>query len=163
MATHDGLIAGAGPAGACLDHLRAYPIPLGIRNEDVHAGRALLVGDAANLADPWLGEGLYYALASGHLAAEEILAHLQGKTPDLSGYSHTIRARFARQFTYARKLSLLINALPSASVRLLQASSSLQAMIISLLRGEKTHEQVWHGLKTWLPDRLAAKFRKNPG
>ena len=36
--------------------------------------RCLLVGDAANLVDPLLGEGIRYALESGRLAAEAITA-----------------------------------------------------------------------------------------
>ena len=43
-------------------HLQGHPIPLGATRQPVHRGRALLVGDAANLADPWLGEGIYYAV-----------------------------------------------------------------------------------------------------
>ncbi len=41
----------------------------------------LLVGDAARVVEPFTGEGIYYALASGLLAAEHILAG------DLPGYA----------------------------------------------------------------------------
>jgi len=119
-----------------------------------------LVGDAANLADPWLGEGLYYALSSGKLAAEEMLSHIRGKTPDLSGYTQKIHQRFVRQFACARRLSLTINALPSHSVRLLQASTSLQRMIIGLLQGDKTHETLWREIQTWVPKKLIEKAKQ---
>ena len=138
--------------------LRAYPIPLGLRHERLHYKRALLVGDAANLADPWLGEGLYYALASGKIAAEAILNHLHGHTPDLASYSQEIHQRFSRQFACARRLSLIIQALPSLSVRLLKSSSSLQSMVIDLFRGNKTHETLWREIQTWLPKKMLEKF-----
>jgi len=144
---------------ATIKQLRAYPIPRGIRREKLHDKRVLLVGDAANLADPWLGEGLYYAISSGKIAAEEILKHFKGDTPDLSGYTNKIHQRFTCQFSYARRLSLLINALPTLSVRLLQSNASLQGMIISLLRGEKTHAEMCHDLPAWLPRRILYKIR----
>ena len=41
----------------------------------------LLVGDAARVVEPFTGEGIYYALASGELAARHIIAR------DLDGYA----------------------------------------------------------------------------
>ncbi len=43
----------------------------------------LLVGDAARVVEPFTGEGIYYALASGELAARHIIAR------DLVGYART--------------------------------------------------------------------------
>jgi geranylgeranyl reductase family protein len=139
---------------------RAYPIPLGIRYKRLHKGNALLVRDAANLADPWLGEGLYYAISSGKLAAEEILDHLRTESPDLSGYTQKIHQRFSRQFACARRLSLIVNALPSLSVRLLQSSTSLQGMIIDLLKGDQNHETIWREIQTWPFKRFIAAIRR---
>ena len=39
----------------------------------------LLVGDAARVVEPFTGEGIYYALASGELAAGAIIARHQGR------------------------------------------------------------------------------------
>jgi geranylgeranyl reductase family protein len=39
-------------------------------------GRVFLVGDAAGLCEPVLGEGIYYAIKSGQIAAASILAEL---------------------------------------------------------------------------------------
>ncbi len=51
-----------------------WHIPYAESEKDVHYGseRVLLVGDAANLADPLLGEGIYYAVLSGLLLSEAI-------------------------------------------------------------------------------------------
>ncbi|MEZ5299102.1 MAG: FAD-dependent monooxygenase [Verrucomicrobiales bacterium] len=43
-----------------------------------HPGGALLVGDAARVVEPFTGEGIYYALRSGRLAAEAALAVAKG-------------------------------------------------------------------------------------
>lgn len=144
-----------------IQEMRAFPIPVGIHKENLHKGNALLIGDAANLADPWLGEGLYYAIASGRLAAEEILKHKKQKTPGLSAYTEKIHQRFSRQFTYARRLSMVINALPALSVGLLQSSASLQGLVMALLRGEKTHETLWQEILTWLPKKILEKVKQN--
>lgn len=145
---------------ACLEKLQAYPVPLGIRHEKLHNKHALLVGDAANLADPWLGEGLYYALWSGKTAAKEILHHIRGETPELSGYTRKIHQQFSGQFAYARRLSLLINALPNFSLWLLKSSSTLQGLIIGLLRVEKSHEAIFLEIQTWLPKKITGKAKK---
>lgn len=42
-------------------------------------GGVFLVGDAARVVEPFTGEGVYYALRSGELAAEGIIAAIQGK------------------------------------------------------------------------------------
>jgi len=52
--------------------------------ETLSTRRCLLVGDAAGLVDPLLGEGIRYAIISGQLAAEAIVAG------DLSGYEAAV-------------------------------------------------------------------------
>lgn len=48
----------------------AHLEPAGGFNRKVVADRTLLVGDAAGFADPFTGEGIYYAIKSGQLAAD---------------------------------------------------------------------------------------------
>ncbi len=54
--------------------LHGHPIPVYTHREKITTSRALLVGDAAGLADPLSGEGIRMAIKSGRLAAEAILA-----------------------------------------------------------------------------------------
>lgn len=143
---------------APLRHLRAFPGPQSGSTSPLHLGHVLLCGDAANLADPWLGEGLYYALTSGRMAAECIEGHAQGDLHDLSVYSDRIANAFDAQFKYARRLSLLVNAFPYINVQLLKASPRLQDMIVDLLQGARTHQEIWQDLKASLPNLVRKLF-----
>ena len=42
------------------------------KDQKLFKGRILVVGDAAHLVDPFLGEGIYYAMRSGQIAAESV-------------------------------------------------------------------------------------------
>ena len=53
---------------------KAWPIPAGIDEAVLGAGRALFVGDAAAATDPMTGEGIAQALLTGRLAARAIAA-----------------------------------------------------------------------------------------
>ena len=141
--------------------LRAFPGPLGGQIDQLHKHRLLLVGDAANLADPWLGEGLYYALVSGHMAAETIMKHAAGQVKDLSAYSKRVKEAFESQFMAARRLAFLVSSLPYVNVHLFRTSSTLQKMIIDLLRGERTHTQIWGDLKSLFPTLIIRLFKNN--
>ncbi|NTW53964.1 MAG: geranylgeranyl reductase family protein [Chlorobaculum sp.] len=50
--------------------LRAWPLPMGSFPGKRGRGNVLLAGDAGSFVDPLTGEGIYYALKSGQLAAE---------------------------------------------------------------------------------------------
>lgn len=134
--------------------IRAFPGPTGGTPGSLHQGRILLVGDAAHLADPWLGEGISYAMASGRMAAETILSQTDDETPDLAAYSDRINREFISQFIYARKMSVLVNLFYFLNVRFLKRSPTLQAIIVDLLRGERNYQEIWQYLKTHFPSVL---------
>ncbi len=52
---------------------KAYPLPMGNYLDPPGRGRVLLVGDACGLADPLLGEGIYYAHRSAVIAAQAVM------------------------------------------------------------------------------------------
>ncbi len=80
-----------------------YPIPVFSENRAISTSRICLTGDAAGLVDPVSGEGIRYALHSGKLAAEAILAMLtdeDGHSPtglDCATYSSSIRAGLGKR------------------------------------------------------------------
>jgi len=99
--------------------LRAHHLPLSSARPVPHRGRVLLAGDAASLVNPLTGEGIYYGLASGRLAAEAALT-----APDQPGprYARLLRDELGRHFRHTAMLARLA-AWPRATDLLVAAAS----------------------------------------
>lgn len=132
-------------------HLQGHQIPLGGRKQELHKGRVLLVGDAANLADPWMGEGISYAIVSARLAAEQMFAALDSRQFDLSGYSALINASITPQLLSARLFAKAVYALPEVCSDLLSRSPTMQEMVFDVIRGGLTFKQLTTGLLLGMP------------
>jgi geranylgeranyl reductase family protein len=79
--------AGYGLPQERLRALRGYRLPMRGPGERPVRRRALAVGDAAGLIDPFSGDGIYEALVSARLAAEAALDVLAGRARDLERYA----------------------------------------------------------------------------
>jgi geranylgeranyl reductase family protein len=119
-----------------------HRIPLGGDNETLHQGRVLLIGDAANLADAWLGEGIYYAIASAHIAAEEIVKALPSPSPDLSYYTMRVNAEIVTQLRQARTMGAIVYNFPYLCSNLISKSIIMQDAVFSTIRGDYTLGQM---------------------
>jgi len=120
-----------------------HRIPLGNTSGALHhMNRILLVGDAANLADPWLGEGIYYAITSARIAARTILKALSNNLNIINGYTHIIDEKIRSQFTYTNQLAGFVYRFPRLSSTLLCRSSYLQEIIFDTIRGDITYKRL---------------------
>lgn len=131
--------------------LRGHRIPLGGREEPLHAGRVLLVGDAANLADPWLAEGLYYAVVSARLAAAAMAEALERGVAHLKEYTARVNAEIVRQFRYARRFAAVVYRLPRQCSLALAKSPLMQEAVFGVMRGDLTFQQLTRTLGRGLP------------
>lgn len=86
--------------------LTGHTLPLTVRRPKPAVGRVLLVGDAASLINPFTGEGIYSAIASGAMAGRAGVEH-----PDAAGpaYTKALAARFARQYRQTTALYRIID------------------------------------------------------
>ena len=75
----------------------------------------LLVGDAARVVEPFTGEGIYYALATGELAARHLLSG------DLPGYARA-HARLYRGRLWVNRLARAACLHPSLASLILRAA-----------------------------------------
>ncbi|HEY3246975.1 MAG TPA: FAD-dependent monooxygenase [bacterium] len=109
--------------------------PIGFRVNRMVADRLLLAGDAAAQIDPMTGQGIYFALRSGVLAAETAASALV--TGDLTAsqlapYVSRRRAVFGSKLRAARALQFLAlhRRLTPALIRRLRARPSLASQLI---------------------------------
>jgi geranylgeranyl reductase family protein len=102
-------------------------------------GRALLAGDAAGLVDPITGEGIAWAMQSGHLAAGAAVAALAAGAPEraLALYTQSL-GPIQADLRRARRLRTLIYQprLQPAFLRLLAREPGLQRRYLALLAGD---------------------------
>jgi geranylgeranyl reductase family protein len=122
--------------------LKGHLIPLGGDFAPLHLGRVLLVGDAANLADPWLGEGIYYAVRSARIAADVICEALSRGQTDLAAYTRLVHQEIVEQLFCARRFAGFVYQIPGLASRLLGASPQLQALVFGVMRGDYTFQQL---------------------
>lgn len=74
----------------------------------VARGRAVLIGDACGLVDRFLGEGIYYAVRSGQIAASVIYDALASAEPDLSPYGTQLNRELYSDLAASTRLSSII-------------------------------------------------------
>lgn len=127
--------------------IKGHHVPLGGITTDLHKGRCLLVGDAANLADAWMGEGLFYAIESAKIAADSILAAMQTGSPDLSEYSHKINSQITKQLYYARKMAKLIYGMPRLALKLIRRNQEVMGLTFEVIRGDVSFQECYQQLK----------------
>lgn len=79
--------------------LHGHKVPMGGVSWRVASTRVLLAGDSAGFVDPLTGEGMYYALRSGQVAAQAILDQ---DTADISKiYEDMCKKEFGEELSYA--------------------------------------------------------------
>lgn len=97
------MLAGARQVGP----LKGYPLRDDFLTSPTHRGRVLVVGEAAGLVNPLTGEGIDYALESGRIAAEHLLACFAAGdlTPARhAAYDAALRDHFAALFEFCIKV-----------------------------------------------------------
>lgn len=95
--------------------ISGHLIPQGGNKRRVARGRVLLAGDAAGLVDPFTGEGIYYALASGKIAGEmvsDVPAAIVARS-----YESRIEKELGRDLGYALFFSRIMHSHPRIFLR----------------------------------------------
>lgn len=115
----------------------------------------MAVGDAAGLVDPITGEGLYYAIRSGHLAAGALLD--AGAAAAETAYRRVLRRDFAADLELGSRIAkrffggkFLLGAIPSRMVQFTRRSPRFSAVMQDLFAGK----QPYIGLKRRLLQNL---------
>lgn len=102
----------------------------------------MAVGDAAGLVDPVTGEGLYYAIRSGDLAAESLLDEAHAPERKHSAYHTLLHADFIEDLSYAASLAgrfflqrFLFSSVPARMIEFMRKSPKMTEIVQDLFAG----------------------------
>lgn len=92
-----------------LQATRGHHIPFRRAGSPLVSGRTMLAGDAAGLADPLSGDGIYSAVVSGEAASAAAFEFLAGEASDLSGYQRSMESGLAASDRVALQVHDLVH------------------------------------------------------
>jgi geranylgeranyl reductase family protein len=115
--------------GLTPDRATGRRIPFWGGRRTLHRGRVALLGDAAGLADPFFGEGIAEALASGRLGARATGELIDGGHTDLAHYTTLVDANMRTHLWRMRQAARLVYAAPAFTLRALSASSAARRLV----------------------------------
>ena len=124
----------------------AHMLPTRGANMPLVRGRALVLGDAAGLLEPFSGEGIYYALRSAHLAAEALQ---QASVTDTSPctYANAIDTEIMPELVGARALQHLFDAYPWLFHLMIRSRPHYWQAFAKILRGDRGFADVHRVLR----------------
>jgi flavin-dependent dehydrogenase len=128
------------PAPGKLRYL-AHMLPTRVPGTPLVRERALVLGDAAGLLEPFTGEGIYYALRSAHLAAEALAtASVRDVSP--VAYETAVESEIMPDLTGARALQQVFDAWPWLFHALVRTHDRSWRALARILRGERGFREV---------------------
>jgi geranylgeranyl diphosphate/geranylgeranyl-bacteriochlorophyllide a reductase len=127
-----------------------------------------LVGDAAAWVDPITGEGLYYALRSGDLLAEALIADKP------SEYPSRIRKAFSTDLEFATRIArrfyrgrFLGGAVATRMIQFIERSPTFRALMADVFGGSQDYcslkRRLWAQCGTTLAEVVGSLMKKQPG
>jgi geranylgeranyl reductase family protein len=128
---------------------RSWPIPVRTQKGFVHSGRVLIAGDAAGLTDSLTGEGIYYAVKSGKLAANVCVSFLQGHAETLRSYSEQVNDELMTELLEGTKIKHIFNTVPLKIHLFVRDSDRAWRAFGKVLRGERSYRDVKMGFGKW--------------
>lgn len=133
---------------------RFHVVPLGHQRVPLVADRVLLAGDAGALADPFTGEGIRYALASGRLAgtvlADTLVRGEPPERPALAVYANLCSA-WRADFEAAWRLTDLIGRRARLVQRLVFDNRQVLQWLVDIADGTRTHRRFYRDMMLHLP------------
>ena len=121
---------------------REHSMSLWRYSRTLHSTRALLVGEAAAVADPLTGEGIRPAMFTGVKAAAAISSALAGKADALVEYSQAIAAEWGKDMALAHKLAGLFFQFPGIAYKVAVKKPAAAQIMSKILCGELHYSDV---------------------
>ena len=123
-------------------------IPIRDYNKPIARNNILLVGDAAGLADPFTGEGMYYAFINGQIASKQILNYFSSKNYDLAfEYNRNISSKLFDVHKWAKLYESLFHHFPNLSFWFGSENFIGNEIVNSFIIGEIKYNEIFKILK----------------
>ncbi len=139
-------------ADVSVSNVREHPLSLWNGDRQLHSQNALLVGEAASLADPLTGEGIRPAIFSGFKAAGAIDRSLSGAADALEQYTQAIAAEWGTDMVWAARLAGPFYQFTGSAYRAGVKSQSATQLMGKILCGELRYADIANrALKKLMP------------
>lgn len=125
------------------------------KDRPLHSDRALLVGEAAGMVDPLIGEGIRPAMFTGVQAAAAVSNALEGDANALANYTETINQEWGANFAKADFLASLFYKAPKIAYKLGVKRPAAGQLMGKILCGELSYSQI--------ADKATKKLKFIPG
>lgn len=124
-------------------------------------GRVVLTGDTGHLVDPFLGEGIYYAIRTAGSAASVIIDYIRGDGR-LEAYQEWLEREIHPEFRAAGRLADLVYNHPRLWYSILEKEPEIMLRFYDVIRGEeaspvfydwvlgKVKSKPWKILRRWI-------------
>ena len=150
--------------GLEMERARFYPLPtFSPDGLPLSRGRVALAGDAANLMDPMTGEGIYYAVRSGHMVGEAIVKAIEEDQKGIDEYQEALKRTLFQDLTMALKLARVIYRFPKAAYNILKSNRKLGLLYLDILAGNARYEvfsgMMAKGIRRRLGRKITAMIR----
>ena len=155
-------MAGAKP----YSHILPSPRQQTLRERSVAGANWALVGDAAAWVDPVTGEGIYYAMRSGEILADALIAGAPAEYPEL------VRTAFRQELERAARLSPLFyhgkflgGAVTTRMIVFARHSPTFRHMLADVFAGSQSYRtlksRLWGQLGITLAETAASLLRRH--
>ncbi|SFL36497.1 geranylgeranyl reductase family protein [Halanaerobium salsuginis] len=123
---------------------RGHPIPVYKTKNKFKRSRQniILVGDAAFLADSFIGEGIYSALASAELAAEILITKYKNKQFDLRDYEKKLADNLFAELEAAAHLAALFYRAKPLVKNIIKQRPDLLEAFMDAVQGKKSYQEL---------------------
>jgi len=123
-------------------------IPIRDFKKPIAKNNMLLVGDAAGLTDPFVGEGIYYAFVNGMIASKHIRRYFKIKGYNLAEeYNRDIDSKLFDVIKWAKLYEFMFNHFPNVSFWVGSETLIGNEIVTSLMTGEIKYNEVRKTIK----------------
>ena len=134
---------------------REHPLNLWQENRTLHSDRVLLVGEAAGIVDPLIGEGIRPAMFTGVRAAKAVMGALTGDENTLAEYTAEVNQLWGGNLAKADFLAGLFFKAPKIAYKMGVKRPTAGQLMGKILCGELSYSQV--------ADKATQKLKFIPG